>query len=90
MSTGNGFEPHVESGLLVPSAVARQRQAWPEGSRRLLDRTAKLLARNGLDFTLECQNPKCLATKLERIDQPDGGYLLRCSCTDRVFVRSAY
>lgn len=83
MQADPAFQQHV-SGLLVPRAHVRVRQVWTSQERQLLNRSTKLLNSKGLDQMLKCQNPAC-GTWLERIENPDGGFTLRCGCADRVF-----
>lgn len=82
------FQEHV-SGLYVPRSVVRERQVWTSQERQILNRATKLIESRGLMLQLACQKTECQRTPLERIENPDGGFTLRCRHADRVFQKHA-
>lgn len=86
-SVSPGYREHV-SGLLVPEDVSRARQVWTADEWRLLDRAMTLLGGHMVAVRLACGSSGCSDRTLTRVPTPDGGYVLRCACTDRVFQRA--
>lgn len=82
-----GYVPH-RSGLVVPEGASRVRQVWPDTEFRAFDRAMKLAEAHNVEWRLRCGQPDCPDRAMERIQGVDGGYTLRCGCTDRVFTRA--
>lgn len=82
----DGFAPRP-SGLYVPTEAVRDRQKWTRDEWKLLDRATRVMGRHGLTVMLECQEPGCKGTPIERFRRPDGGITLRCAHLDREWTR---
>lgn len=76
------FSRHA-SGLLVPDAVARERQVWTTQERKLIDRVAKLLQARGVAMQMGCR--QC-HQPLEHV-RTAAGFVMRCPHMDRVFTK---
>ncbi len=81
------FREHP-SGLIVPEALSRRRQVWTKDEFRKAESVTKLLTSRKVKLLLKCGEDDCSDRQLVRVPQPDGGYLLRCGCTDRIFQRT--
>lgn len=87
-ATPLGFHHAPQSGLILPEAVARERQVWTKQEYRLLERLTGMLGQHGVDLLLQCQHPACSKTPLEPSRLPDGGFRLRCAHMDRVMTKA--
>lgn len=76
------------SGLLVPEEISRGREVWPWSEIRELNKVIRMVNARHVSLLLKCEEPGCPAPKLERIDNPDGGFTLRCAHLDRVFTKA--
>ncbi len=84
----DGFLPHA-SGLIVPESVARKRIVSMKVQHRALNAcVSKVLGPLSLRFALGCMEDGCPSPEIVRVPQPDGGIILQCGCTDRVFSGS--
>lgn len=84
----HGYRRSLQSGLLVPEEISRERQVWTADEGRLLDRAAKLLHRKGINLKMECQREGCQVAPLSKHQTPGGGFILRCEHADRVFTKA--
>ena len=83
-----GFRRAVGSGLILPEAISRVRQVWTKDEGRLLDRAFQLFTAKGMRAFLKCEDPACASAPIEKIRTPDGGVILRCAHSDRVFTKA--
>jgi hypothetical protein len=82
-----GYRRLGTSGLLVPMSVERHREVWLMSEWKLLDRAARLCEERGVRLTLACRVEGCRGL-IQRVDDDASGPILRCDCSDRVFVRA--
>lgn len=83
-----GFRRSIDSGLIVPEEQSRLREVWTRDDWKLLNRAATLFSMKGLSLLLKCNHPGCKDQPVEKIHQPDGGFILRCAHCDRVFQKN--
>ena len=81
----DGLARNPESGLLVPAElVTRKRKVLTRADWKHLQRAiTEVLEPLTLKFLFICAEPDCTDPRIHRIREPNGGYLLRCACTDR-------
>lgn len=84
MSVPAGFQAHA-SGLLVPEAHARTRRVVTHEQWRAIDKALSVMNQLGLRMQFRCEQG---CPSIAKIAQPDGGTVLRCDCTDRVFTKA--
>lgn len=88
MQTPSGFVQD-RTGLIVPEdSATRERQVWTRAEWKLLERVTVLLGAHKLDLAMQCRNEGCKGKPLEPMRLADGGFRLRCSCTDRVMTKA--
>ena len=73
------------TGLIVPDAFSREREIWTRDERKVLRRAARLAEQKGCGVVLVCRDPRCKANPvIERVDLPDGSFIMRCGHKDRL------
>ena len=80
-----GFHEHA-SGLIVPEAHARKRIVTTKGDWKKVEQALAILKRVGLRTAFRCENEKC--SPVVKSATPDGGTLVRCDCSDRIFTKA--
>lgn len=84
LPTGFRADPN-RGGLIVPTEESRRRDVLTSDDRRALDRAIKrVLGPYEIKFLLLCGHEGCPDPKIDRIERPDGSYVLRCGHADRV------
>jgi hypothetical protein len=81
------FRRSVDSGLLLPPELSRERQVWTKDEWRLLERLTKLLKARGVNIQLQCDHETCKGQPIEGSRLSDGSFQLRCEHADRVMVK---
>lgn len=68
--------------------LTRIRAVWTPDDKRQLDRIAKMVHDHGDVFQLKCGDTNCPDRRIKLASDPTdpNGRILRCGCTDRVFV----
>lgn len=79
---------NVDSGLILPEELSRATQVWTKDEWRRLERLTIMLDGHGIDMAMRCRNSACKDKPLEPMRLPDGGFRLRCQCTDRVMTKA--
>lgn len=82
LSSEDVFHEHA-SGLLVPNEIARERRVATKAEWRAYEAALKAYKRLGIRVQMACEKPGC--SRIRGIRAADGGAILRCDCTDRVF-----
>lgn len=82
-----GFRRSVETGLILPEPVSRQRQVWTRDEWRLLERATKMLKRQSIKVMLECEHDTCKGVKMEGARRRDGSFVLTCAHAERVLQK---
>lgn len=77
------FHEHA-SGLMVPENIARTRLVCTKDDWKRIDRAFEVFNRLGVRMQFKCEKSGC--SQIVKSRTPDGGTLLRCDCTDRVFT----
>ena len=77
----------TDSGLILPEAIAREREVWTKAEWMTINRAFKLLESRGVHIYLKCTKAGCEHAPMESVRQSGGTYLLRCDHKDRVFQR---
>ncbi len=89
MSVPTGFREAIGSGLLLPTALSREREVWTHDEWRLLNRTSKLLRARGITMLLSCDHDQCRTIgPIARVPLPGGGVSLQCAHKSREFQRA--
>lgn len=83
-----GLRVSVESGLILPDELSRERQVWTKGEWRLLSRATEMLSAHGIDLLLQCKNERCRKQPLAPSWLPDGSFQLRCEHADRIMTKA--
>lgn len=83
-----GFRPSVESGLVLPEPLSRERQVWTKDEWRLLERATAMLHRHGVTLFMRCDADTCQEAPLEPMRLADGSFQLRCAHMDRVMTKA--
>ena len=87
----SGFRQSVDSGLVLPARLSRERQVWTRDEWKLLERCTKMLSGpggKGLRLQLACTHEACQGKPLEPKRLADGSFRLRCEHADRIiFIR---
>ncbi len=76
--------------MSIPIISTRAKDTWTWDERKTLDRAAKLLNQHGDRMQIKCGNTVCPEPIIHLAfdDSEPGGAVLRCGCTDRLFVRA--
>lgn len=82
------FRRSVDSGLLLPPELSRERQVWTKQEWKLLERCTVLLHQKGVDLLMKCRHPKCADQPLQGQRVPGGDFHLRCEHADRVMTKA--
>lgn len=74
--------------MTVPILSTRDRAVWTNDERKHLDRCAKDFNAHGDKLIMVCGNPCCPepTIRLHPDEREPAGAVLRCGCTDRVFM----
>ena len=86
----SGFRQSVDSGLVLPARLSRERQVWTRDEWKLLERCTKMLSGpggKGLRLQLACTHEACQGKPLEPKRLADGSCRLRCEHADRIMDR---
>jgi hypothetical protein len=82
-----GFRPQANgSGLYVPDELSRKRIVCTYEDWKKLDRALDVLNRLNLRMKFRCERDGCSA--ITKITTRDGGTVLQCACSDRVFTKA--
>lgn len=84
------FRRSVDSGLLLPPELSRERQVWTRDEWRLLERCTALLHGKGLALQMQCQHDACKKAILEPSRLGDGSFQLQCPHATRVMGKDSH
>jgi hypothetical protein len=73
-----------ESGLLVPEEFKRLKETWTWDEWKVVERATKFLTSRRVALFFGCHRPACQRSPIERIQNLDGGFTLRCAHLDRI------
>ena len=71
----------------IPIVSARNRVVWTREEKMRMDRCAKDVNAHGDKLLLRCGSALCPDQAIALTQNVRGETLLRCGCTDRVFVK---
>lgn len=84
----DAFRRSVDSGLLLPPELSRERQVWTKAEWRLLERCTRMLESHDLRLQLQCTHDTCRQVPLVPSRLPGGDFQLACPHATRVMTKA--
>lgn len=84
----HGFRHAVNSGLIVPEELSREKTTFTWQQWRDLEKVTKMLEGSGLTLQFKCNDPRCQREPIRRVRTPEGGISFQCEHMDRTFTKA--